>query len=298
MRMTMASIYRDSEVNIQRTSERILEFQRQLASGKRVERPSDDPSAAAGAVRARSELDSLEQYTRVADSASSRLTLIDTILTDVVNKLEYAQTTALSARGAGKTDAQRESAAQQLEGVRQALFENLNTSFNGAYVFGGADVLAPPYVRNGDGSISAYQGSTTEVRVDIDNGRTVTTNVDGSTVSQGTAPDDVFAVLDDLIIAVRAGDNDDIGTGLQALDAAFDRATTAQSRLGGDMATVDTQRTSLQQLQTAARTRLANLEDADFVQAATGMTQADAAYRAALQSTSQIARNSLMDYLS
>ena len=80
MRMTAASVYRDSIASMERTSQRLLEFQEQVQSGKRINRPSDDPDGLAAAIGERAEVAAIEQYTRTGDSVTSRLTVLDTAL--------------------------------------------------------------------------------------------------------------------------------------------------------------------------------------------------------------------------
>jgi len=60
---------------------------------------------------------------------------------------------------------------------------------------------------------------------------------------------------------------------------------------------IDMLRKELAQQGNDNEARIAKLEDADLASAITGMTQADAAYRASLSATSRITQLSLMDYL-
>jgi flagellar hook-associated protein 3 FlgL len=297
MRITAATVYRDSSASLERASERLLEFQRQVASGKRISRPSDDPTGAAAAVGERSGIAAVEQYARTADSVASRLMVVDTALSDVIDRLTHAQATVIGAQGSAKTPADRESAAQALEGAREAILADLNTSFRGTFVFAGASSTAPPFVVAPGGAIAPYQGAAEEVAVDIGERRAITIAFDGSQVSRGTAAADVFATLDAAIAAARAGDHDALQQARVDLDAAFERVTAAQMRIGTGLAAIEAQQVQLTDRRLAALGRVAEIEDANLAEAITGMSQADAAYRAALGATNQMTRLSLMDYL-
>jgi acetyl/propionyl-CoA carboxylase alpha subunit len=231
------------------------------------------------------------------DSATARLTVVDTALTDLIDRLTQAQTSVLSAQGSTKTDFEREVAAQALEGVRQAVLADLNTSFRGTYVFAGSNSTAPPFVAAPDGSIGTYQGATQEVAVDVGEHREVTTGFDGSLISQGGAAADVFATLDAAIAAARAGDHAGLQQARIDLQAAQDRATAVQMRVGTSLAAIDAQHLQLTDREIAVRARIASLEDANMAEAITGMNQADAAYRAALGAASRMTQLSLLDYL-
>jgi flagellar hook-associated protein 3 FlgL len=291
-------MYREAGSGIESSAQRLAEFQRQVSTGKRIDKPSDDPSGTATAITERTQLATVEQYSRSAASVSSRLTVVDTVLSDIVDKLTAASTAVVAARGTNKTPAQREAAAQELQGIRDTLFENFNTTFQGAYIFGGANASNPPFRKDTvTGEVLPYEGSTAEVFVDIDDSRSVKVAMDGSTVVRGTTGPDVFAALDSAIAAARAGDNDALGVGLETINAAFQRATTTQSRVGADLSTLGDQQLRLSQMKLAAQQRVDKVEAANMAEAITGMTQAQAAYEAALGAVGSITRVSLMDYL-
>jgi flagellar hook-associated protein 3 FlgL len=296
MRITFNSQYRDSSAAIDHAAESLIELQRQVATGKRVGKASDDPTAAANAVNERAQLASVEQYARAADSATSRLTVIDSVLSDLVEKLTAAQAATMSARGSTKTAAQREAVAKALESIRADVLDDMNTSFRGSYVFAGAASTTRPFVEAAGGSIDPYAGSATEVSADVDS-QVVPIGFDGQAIAQGGDADHVFDAFDDLVAAVRAGDDAGMQTGMDALSRAFDRTTTAQSRVGVALQTLETEQVRLQEFKLAGTTRLSKLEDADMAEVIAGMNRADAAYKAALGAAATAARVSLLDYL-
>jgi flagellar hook-associated protein 3 FlgL len=297
MRITFASQFRDGAAGIQRASEQLLEAQRQVSTGKRLDKISVDPSGAATAVAERNALSAVEQYERTADSSASRLKVIDTVLSDIVDKLTKAQTSAMSGHGTTKTTVQRDAAAQELRGLKTSLLDDLNTMFHGTYVFSGISSTTKPYTEGAGGVVGPYAGSATEMSVDVGDGKTVKVAMDGSTIAQGGASQHLFDTLDDLIAAVSAGNDAAITTGLQELDAAFTRVTGVQSRLGTDMAAIDAEKLRLTQVKLSTTERLSKVEEANMAEAITNMSNADAAYRAALGAVSTSTRVSLLDYL-
>ena len=297
MRVTFNSQYQDTAAAVETTSEQLLDAQRRVATGKRIDRISDDPTAAATAVAERSALAQVDQYNRSADSVGSRLAVVDTVMSDIVSKITSAQSIATAARGTTATAAQRSALALELGGVRDALLDDMNTTLHGRYLFGGAAVTTKPYTVTPPATVAAYVGSNNPVRADVGNDRSVTIAFDGEAITQGTDPQDLFTTLDQLITAVDAGDNTGIGTGLANLQRAFERATAAQTRVGSDQALIDVQKVRLQQMKLSGGERLSKLEDVDMAEAITEMQHADAAYRAALGAVGTASRVSLMDYL-
>jgi len=296
MRVAFNSQFRDALSGIAEAAKRLVEAQRQVSSGRRVTKPSDDPSAAAGAVAERAQLAATEQYERAANSTAARLNVTDSVLDNILATLTAAQSTALSGQGSTKSATEREAAAQYVEGLRTALLSDFNATFHGTYVFAGVKTTTKPYVESG-GVVGAYAGSTTEVGIDISDARSVTVGFNGEAITKGSDAKDVFAVFDDLIVALRAGDDAGITTALAGVARAFDRATTAQTRVGVALKAIETEGQRLRDVKLAVGARLSRLEDADMAQAITEMTRAEAAYQAALGATAKSARASLFDYL-
>ncbi len=297
MRVTFNAQNRNSTAGLEDSATRLMEFQRQVSTGKRIEKPSDDPSATLGSIGEHAEMAAIDQYARATDSVGSRLSVIDTVLSDLIVQIERGQVASASARGSTKTQVQRDAAATELEGIRDTIFSDMNTAFNGTYVFSGSASTVPPYTRVGNGPISAYAGSTSEMVVDIDQQRAVKIAFNGQLITQGTDPQDVFVEFDNLIAAVRAGNDAGIDAGMQALERMFTRVSTAQGRVGADLRTIDEHKVRLDELKRASTKRLSALEDTNMAEAITGMAQADAAYRAALGAVNTVTRMSLMDYL-
>ncbi len=297
MRTTLTSVFRDTQEGIQLASERLAEFQRQVSSGRRMDLPSDDPTSASAAVREHAELSTIERYTKASETTSSRLTVVDSVLTNIVERLSAAQTFAMSARGTSVTATQRTTAGQQLRGIRDALFEDMNTAFSGVHLFSGTASTTPPFVRNPDGSVSAYQGNTETASIGVDRGRDVPSTFDGSALTQGSDAADVFSVFSDLITAVEGGDSEAVSEGMLGLQRAFERATSLQSRVGTDLQTLDSNVLRLGALKRGAAGRLSSLEDTNLVAAISGMTESETAYKAALAAAGKVANISLLDYL-
>lgn len=297
MRITFQSQYRDASAAINEASNQLIDTQRQVSTGRRVNKPSDDPSASSSAINERSQMAQVEQYARAANSMASRLNVTDTVLSNIIEKLTAAQSTAMSAKGSGKTPGELEAAAQKLEGLRASLITDFNTAFHGTYVFAGAAATTKPFVEGMGGTVAPYAGSTSEVAVDVGQDRAVTVGFDGDAITRGADVDDIFAVLEDLIAGVRAGDATAMDTGTAGVMRAFDRASAAQTRIGVALNAIESEQSRLTDMKLAATKRLSDLEDADMVAAISSMRRAEAAYEAALGAVGAANRVSLMDYL-
>lgn len=296
MRVTFSNTFDQSSRSITQAASALAEAERQVSSGRRIDRPSDDPLATASSIGVRATVTRIDAYVSASDTATSRLSVADSVLTDVINQLTAAQTSALGARGTVQTQAQRTAAAGELLAIRDALMSDINTQFQGTYLFSGSQVTTAPYVAVGAG-VSAYQGDQSPTSVDVGRWRTASSTFDGGQIYQGSDPQHVLDVLTNLAAAVTAGDNVAIGVGIDALNRAFDRATAAQAQIGNQLHALEGSRIQLTSNRNSAMARVSKLEDADLAQASMRLTQAETAYRAALGAAATLDRVSLMDYL-
>ncbi len=174
----------------------------------------------------------LDQFTQTTDSVDSRLTVTDSVYTDVINRLTNAQTRAAGGRSSILTQTQRDALAGEIRGAASAILTAVNTSYRGMYLFSGGQSLTPPY--SPGPPISSYQGDGNVQSIDVARDRSVQVTFDGSAILQGAAPADVFQTLEALATAVQTGNMAGIDQGLADVGAAFDRVTNAQTQIGID----------------------------------------------------------------
>jgi flagellar hook-associated protein 3 FlgL len=295
MRVTFGSIFRNGIADINRTAEELAVRQREVSSGRRIHRPSDDPSAMASAMGERAEMAVLDQFTQTTDSVDSRLSVADSVYTDVINRLTNVQTRAAGGRSTILTQTQRDALAGEIRGAASAILTAVNTSYRGMYLFSGGQSLTPPYTPGPP--TSAYQGDSAVQSVDVARDRSVQVTFDGGAILQGAAAADVFQTIEALATAVQTGNMAGIDQGLVDVGQAFDRVTNAQTQIGIEMARLPEDRARLVTQRQAADSRRSKSEDANLAESIAAMTQADAAHRAALGALATVGRQSLMDYL-
>jgi flagellar hook-associated protein 3 FlgL len=288
-------LLRDGLTSINEAAETLAAARLQVASGRRFQSISEDPLAAQQAVLEHATLGAIDAYTRSRDAAAARIAAADSVLGSFGDKVASAIVTALSARGSAVSASARDAAAAALTGLRDGLLADINSAFNGTHVFSGTSADTPAYALVA--GVWTYQGDAASTQIEVERGRLVPVTFDGRQIAQGADSTDVFTVLDDLVAAVTAGDDTAIGTGLDALERALDRALRAQGRIGADQRGVDDAAVRLSTLRRAAETRRSQIEDANMAEALTRMADADTAYRAALGAVSSAERMSLLDYL-
>jgi flagellar hook-associated protein 3 FlgL len=281
--------------SLQIAAQELSRAQREVSTGRRVNTPSDDPSAARTIVHERSEMAKIDSYKHSADTAAARLSAADTSLSALIDLYSQAESAATAGRGSVATPAARESIAASIRGIRSSVLTSINAQFAGRPLFaGGADTG-----RAFDGAPGAwtYQGGGAPVQLEVQTDRVVSVTFDGQEILQGADATNILDALDSLADAVAAGDDAGIRAGLASLSSATDRASRAQGRLGADERGVADAVSQLTSLRLASDTRRSQVEDADMAAAITKLSGADTAYRATLAAISREERLTLLDYL-
>lgn len=293
MRVTEYSRYDLLRSQLGRTNADVAEISARLASGRMIERWSDDPELAVQADRLLSEDRALEAYADAASNAKAWLSTQDGALQTAVSIFHRIRELAISAGNALGDDA-REGIAVELEGIREELVGIANTKFNGRAVFGG---FGNDAVADSAGTI-VFVGDTGVVQRRIDHDRTIDVNVNGEEAFGFTAGDDVFGIVDDLAANVRAGNIASVSTtDLSRVDVAADRLTEALGRVGARGNQVSRAEESGLQRRDEIRAYRSSIVDADLAETALELTIAETAYESVLAATARLQIPSLVDYL-
>lgn len=175
MRISTANGYDAAIANLQRRQGEMGESQLQLTSGKRVNRASDDPTAAARAERALAVEARSQATQRAVDASRNAMTLGEAALGDASELMQQARDFLVAAGNATYTDAERRGVAASVRELRRQLFDLANRSDGaGAYLFGGQGSSAPPFVdapggvqfRGAAGHIEAAPGEALPLTID------------------------------------------------------------------------------------------------------------------------------------
>lgn len=183
----------DAQARLQRTQE-------ELASGKRLLNPSDDPVAAAHLVSLRSELSRIETYQRNINIATNELASTETTVAEVEDVLNRARELALRAANPTLNATNKAAIATEIEGLRDQLLTLANSkTASGESLFAGfatnseafadkvvaedsdtwVDLDTSLFVDNSFVSQVTYQGDANVREVNIASGVTLATRVTG-----------------------------------------------------------------------------------------------------------------------
>lgn len=157
MRLSTANLFDASIANLQRRQNALQDQQQQLTSGKRIAVASDDPTGAARAERALAAIGRVDANQRALEASRNSMTLAESALGDANELLQQARETMISAGNASYSDAERQSLANKLQGIRDQLLAIANRADGGGgYLFSGQGSANPPFLDQAGGV--AYVG--------------------------------------------------------------------------------------------------------------------------------------------
>ena len=290
MRVTADMSQRHVLADLRRVQERLATAQSQVAGGKRIEKPSDDPLGAERAMRLNDQLESTGAYRTAVDESRSWLDATDSALSSLSEVVQHVRELTLQAANGSTSDAGRQSIKAQIDQLTEEAKHTLNSAYDGRYIFSGTATDTAPYsAATGD----AYQGDASPVVRQIGPGVSVQVNVTGDDVLAGLLP-----TLRTLSAHLAANDAASLGTtDLQAIDAGFDNLTAKRGLVGAITNRVDAAGARLDDTTDITTAFLADTQDADLPQALTDLSAQQAALQAALRGGAALIQQSLMDFL-
>ena len=308
-RVTHQSTQRAALTNLQATQSRLAQLQERASSGKMITKASDDPAKAADAMALRKEQQASAQYSRNIQDGVSWLTSIDTAITTSVSYLNRARDLVVRGANSGAINPEaREALAVELEGLRESLAAQANTTYLGRSVFAGtADAQAytltqvddpanpgtpiDQYTYNGTpGIVERRTGTGTTVRVDADGAAVFGTSTDPD------HPDaSVYALLTDIATKLRAGE--DIQSDITKIDSRRDKMLSEVTGVGARTNQLESAKETLTHKAMSLKGDLSAVEDIDLPATLIELQMQEVAYQAALGATARVLQPSLLDYL-
>lgn len=265
----------------------------QLASGKRVNKLSDDPVASGQNVLLSNQISRDDSFTQTASSVQGMLQVTDTALGSVVSQLTQAISLATSANNGTMNASNLQAISTQIAGIRDQVIALANTSYLGVYAFGGSMGNQKPFTNTG---VYSNAGATANSLV-TPNGQSIQLNVTGDQIFT-KAGNDVLGTLNKLVA--------DFATYPASMTAAADtqQLTAVLNYVGGQRVVIDNSISRLTDAQSAAQSESTqllsaqtDLIQADYGKVATGLSAAETQQAALSQVIAKLGKGSLFDYL-
>ncbi|AMM25004.1 flagellar hook-associated protein FlgL [Variovorax sp. PAMC 28711] len=151
-RLGSANTYDNALRQLTTRQSQLSKLQEQLTAGKTILRPSDDPTGAAQAERARTRMARVDTDQRALEVQRNAMATAESTLGDAVKAIQDFRALAVQAGNTALTATDRASIAQQMTTLRDQILGYANEKdSNGQPLFGGLGSTAAPFVDQGSG---------------------------------------------------------------------------------------------------------------------------------------------------
>ncbi len=171
--------------SIARTQAQLLRVQNEMATGRKISVPSDNPGEAAIAQQLRKTLEQRDAHMTNLQRANSHLGEVDATLGEMTDLLREAQTLASANVGSDVTAEERANAATIIDSLYSRALALANKQFEGVYLFGGDRATDQPFSVE-DGGVK-FVGSNTVLRNSYDENTVLPFMVSGGEVFGATS---------------------------------------------------------------------------------------------------------------
>lgn len=281
--------------------DRLDATQQRLASGKRINQPSDDPYGASLAIQLNGSISGLGAYSRNVDDGTAWVQASDAALSGINNITQRVRELVVQNANDSYSQSDRNAAADEIDQLTDAIKQAANATDAGQYIFSGTATTTQPYQ---PGATDTYAGNSGTISREIAPGTTVPINTDISQLlGNGQAANDgkLLDVLRNISSDLRGGTTANATalrtTDLQGLDTNLSTLTQMQANVGATETRLQLASSRIQDLQLSQQSLLSTTQDADMAQTAIDYSTQQASFNAALRASANIVQSSLLDFL-
>jgi flagellar hook-associated protein 3 FlgL len=264
----------------------------ELSSGVSITSLGQNPVGAAQNVLLLDQIQRDDSFTQSSNGVTGQLQVADSALGSVVSELTQAISLSMSANNGTMSASNVKAIGSQIAGILSEVQSLANTSYQGRYIFAGAQTGTAPFTTAGAGTpaVTSYHGDATVNYLQLPNGQKIQLNVPGDQIFLGSGTNSVFGALNALAADYASGT---VNTQQAVADTAA--LNTALNYVSQQRVTIDNSMTQL----TSAASAVEN-EKTQLTAAQTDLMQADLptiATQLSLSETQQAALESVISQL-
>ena len=276
--------------NLFKSQANMDKYLKQITSGKKINRPSDNPVIAMKGINYRTEVTESEQYIRNTTEVWNWFDHSDDVLGKSTKAMQRMEELANQAANGTNTQDELNSIKKEVEQLKEQMIEMANTQVSGKYIFNGIDTDQKPIQ---DGKIITEAGREEMVKIEVSKG----INMDVNVSPEGVFDQELFDHIDGFITALEAGDDDELNNSLGNLQESSSNIIQARAELGARMNRLELIEDRLENQVVIVKDTMAKNEGVEFEEAVTNLLTQEVIHRAALSAGSKIIQPSLVDFL-
>jgi flagellar hook-associated protein 3 FlgL len=292
MRISTAQMLHAMQQVMERNYERYHLAQRVVTTGKRIQRPSDDPFGASLGITLHRLLQESEQYRRNLSTAKNFLAITDVALENLNQLVNQTKSLAVRAATDTQTPEGRAAIAHQIgQMMAEVVAIGNNTTYGDRFIFGGTKTLTPPFHASGDRL--EYRGDNGELHVEVSPAVVMTVNVQGDPLITG-----IYSAMAQIKRYIESNNIEQLSReGLQELQNQLDNLLRTRATVGSKVQQIELIQLRLEKRRVDFTELLSGIEDADIADAVTRLKMAETTYQVTLATMARLGSLSLLDFL-
>ena len=296
MRVTNQMIKGSVTRDIMQNTERLFQMQNIVSTGKRINRPSDDPVGMSNVLDYRKTLSSINQYESNIAHGEMWIEVTESSLETINDLLGTAKNIAIDYSSETIELDTREEAATTIKQIYDQVLDLANSTLGDSYIFAGHKTDTPPFSRNDDYH-AAYSGDNGDIKIVAGEDVDIKINTTGEDLFVTGV--NVFDALRDLKDALEAPifDASAVSAQIEPLIDACDQIQKGRTENAGTFTRLETTKNQLAGFKLNVEDMLYNTENADMTRAIMELQSQETAYQASIATGARIIQPSLLDYL-
>jgi flagellar hook-associated protein 3 FlgL len=281
---------------------RTQKYFNQLATGKKISLPSDDPIVASKALKLRTDVSEIAQYKRNTDDATAWMDITEATMSQMTELVHRMKEITNQAANGTNTDEDLLKIREEASELRSQLISLGNATYAGRYIFSGYKTDMP--LLNDDGTYNINVDNSEQIRFEIGIGDDININVPGSnlfnrTIAGATAggKSEFVDTFDKVISAMESDDKDQLTALLADLDDELGNLLRVRAGLGARMNRVELTANRLEDDNVNFTKLMSKNEDVDIAESIMRLQNEENVYRASLATGARVIQPSLVDFL-
>ncbi|MCL6476221.1 MAG: flagellar hook-associated protein FlgL [Firmicutes bacterium] len=292
MRISTAQMLNAMQQVMERNYERYHLAQQTVITGKRIQRPSDDPFGASLGITLHRLLQESEQYQRNLKTAKNFLSITDVALENLNDLVRQAKSLAIQAATDTQNPEGRAAIAQQIGQILAEIVSiGNNTTYGDRFIFGGLQTLKAPFSVSGDTLV--YHGDHGNLNIEVSPAVVMSVNVQGDPLITG-----IYNAIAQIKRYVETSDIENLSReGLQELQNQLDNLLRTRAVVGSKVQQIEMIQQRIEKRHVDFTELLSSIEDADIADAITRLKMAETTYHVTLATMARLGNLSLLDFL-
>lgn len=284
--------------------------QTQAATGKKFQRPHDDPIGVAKSLKMSVDINELEQFKNTVDDASAWLGTTELAIDNVQKALQRLRELTVQASNGILTPEDTAKISSEVNEIKDFVIGVGNTAYAGRYIFSGKKTNEALFNENGEYQVNLIDDTDPTVVDDkmqfaVGIGEIIAINTLGFEIFESTSPNTattgnqagMIQMIENIEADLIAGDTSSLTNRIAEIDDFINTIVTVRAGIGAKVNRLDSIRDRINDDNVNLRDLQSKIEDADMSEVYMKLAQEEYVYRSSLSVGAKIIQPTLIDFL-